>query len=196
MKIICIFAADNLEEKGGLYAMRYQHDSPDEYERLFDFWNDQEQVFQYIQQNQEYVTEGYLKDISTYALQQTITEEAAFLEDYFIQLAENDFKHSSNILQELFKPLDNREYQYYNLQQQKAQVAGRAFKKRILRLYAIRIHSNLFIITGGAIKLTYQMKDHPDTNNELIKINRVRNFLKENNISTADDLIYYYDDTE
>jgi len=63
-------------------------------------------------------------------------------------------------------------------------------------LYAIRIHKNLFIVTGGAIKLTGQMGEHDDTDKELEKLEKVRDFLKANDLKTADDLIYYYENNE
>ena len=69
-------------------------------------------------------------------------------------------------------------------------------KRPLIRLYAIRIHKNLFIVTGGAIKLTYQMGEHEDTDKELEKLEKVRDFLKSNGLTTADELIYYYENNE
>lgn len=42
--------------------------------------------------------------------------------------------------------------------------------------------SGAFIITGGAIKLTYQMLEREHTLQELVKMEKVRNFLLEERI--------------
>lgn len=39
---------------------------------------------------------------------------------------------------------------------------------------------NSFVITGGAIKLTDQMKDRKHTQEEFYKLNMVRDYLQEN----------------
>ena len=120
MKIVPIFVSADVAEKGGLFAIRYGEQYLDEYERLFDLWNDQEWVFNYLLQNRSYVSGGYFKAASHELLQKSIVQEAAFLEDFFISLAENDFNKHKYTLQQLFKPLDNREYVLQELQKQKA----------------------------------------------------------------------------
>jgi hypothetical protein len=47
-----------------------------------------------------------------------------------------------------------------------------------------------FLITGGAIKMTQKMQEHPDTTNELKKLKKVRDFLIENKITFEDS---FYD---
>ena len=46
-----------------------------------------------------------------------------------------------------------------------------------LRLYAIRLESGRYIITGGAIKLTATMQEREHTLEELNNLNRVRDYL-------------------
>ena len=49
-----------------------------------------------------------------------------------------------------------------------------------LRLYAVKLQSNRYLITGGAIKLTATMQEREHTLEELRKLNKVRdNLLKE-----------------
>lgn len=87
-------------------------------------------------------------------------------------------------LKELFKNLNNNEIGYKELSQQKAH-------HHWLRLYAIRIDEERYVITGGAIKLDggaiaanrkYRMQDRPHTNKELIKINKYRDFLRSEGV--------------
>ena len=79
----------------------------------------------------------------------------------------------------MFKSLNNSEIRPELLSPQKA-------PNHWLRLYAIRINEEKFIITGGAIKLDggaiaannhYRMQDRPHTNRELRKISKCRDFL-------------------
>ena len=55
-------------------------------------------------------------------------------------------------------------------------------------MYAIRIAPNAFVITGGAIKLTYEMGDHDDTKQELAKLKKGKAFLAANNLLTEEDI--------
>ena len=60
-----------------------------------------------------------------------------------------------------------------------------------LRVYAIRLEKTVFVITGGAIKLTQTMQERPHTWEELKKMDRCREFLKTNGIFDQDSLIDY-----
>ena len=60
-----------------------------------------------------------------------------------------------------------------------------------LRIYAIRLTDGKYIITGGAIKLTLEMKDREHTQNELIKLDKVRRFLLEEGIVDDEGFIDY-----
>ena len=53
-------------------------------------------------------------------------------------------------------------------------------------MYAIKIDANCFVITGGAIKMSQAMQDHPDSNNELAKIKAAKEYLQENSIFDID----------
>ena len=57
--------------------------------------------------------------------------------------------------------------------------------------WTIRIERDVFVITGGAIKLTPAMKDRPHTQAELDKLNQCRDYLKMNGIFDQDSFIDY-----
>ncbi len=59
-----------------------------------------------------------------------------------------------------------------------------------LRLYAIRIASDLFVITGGAIKLTKLMEEREHTQKELCKLDLVKNFLFDQGLLDKEDFEY------
>lgn len=48
-----------------------------------------------------------------------------------------------------------------------------------LRIYALRLESNTYLVTGGAIKLTRTMEEREHTLNELKRMEQVRNYLIE-----------------
>ena len=58
----------------------------------------------------------------------------------------------------------------------------------IFRLYAIWIDPNVYIITGGGIKLVKEMKDMPELTKELQKIRVVREWLQERGVGSADQI--------
>lgn len=82
-------------------------------------------------------------------------------------------------LDEFFKPLDNLEYQFKVLSRQKG-------RKNYLRIYAIKIDENCFVITGGAIKFTHLMEEREHTIKELKKLDRCKQFLKEHGVFDND----------
>ena len=53
-------------------------------------------------------------------------------------------------------------------------------------MYAIRIDNNCFVITGGAIKMSQKMQDHKDTQEELKKLNKAKDYLADNDVHDID----------
>ncbi|MEA3496047.1 MAG: hypothetical protein U9R42_08430 [Bacteroidota bacterium] len=60
-----------------------------------------------------------------------------------------------------------------------------------MRIYAIRIEENVFIITGGAIKLTKTMNEREHLKNELKKLENVKQFLILEGIIDNDSIVDY-----
>lgn len=57
-----------------------------------------------------------------------------------------------------------------------------------LRIYALKLEQNTYLITGGAIKLTRTMEEREHTLAELRKMELVRNFLIEQGAVDIDGL--------
>ena len=107
------------------------------------------------------------------------------IESMLMELGENDD------LDTLFRPLDNNETTESLLQRDKARLKNRPRHSSWLRIYAIRLSTGAYIISGGAIKLTYQMDEREHTRNELEKIEKVRNYLLNEHIIDNDSFIEY-----
>jgi hypothetical protein len=163
MEIVSIFAPY-------LHSFEFD-DGLDELSRLFDFWTDEEQLNDYFEINNEVLK--YEKVVIEEAITQTI-ENADLLYDL---LSENRAN-----LDGLFQTLSANSSHVVFLPKYKV-------KKRWLRLYAIKIDSNYYVITGGAIKQSQEMRDHQLTREELNKLERCRNFLIDNGIFDSDSLI-------
>lgn len=154
-----------------LYAFKFPDESSDELERVFDEWADPMYLFQFFEENNKDI------DITIAQAIDKIQKEAKFLRDRLIELASEE----PNKLNDLFKNLNNYEYTAKLLQEQKA-------RNRWLRLYAIKIDDNNYVITGGTIKLDNQhlMQDKAHTQKELDKINKCRDYLKDEGVIDDD----------
>jgi len=186
MKLVSIFV-ENFE---GLHSVHYHDERLAEYYRLFELWNDVEYLLEYCQRNQEYIYNDFWKVNRLEEFIDMIQDEAEKLEDFFLSFKENGLYVESGVIQQIFIPLNNHTTSVPSLQESKAKLE---VSKPKLRFYAIRINKNTFIHTGGCIKLTHRMEEHPDSQIELNKIISVKEWLKIEGIKNEDDLSYYYE---
>lgn len=156
--------------KDRLYAVRFEAESKDELDMALDYWRDTEAVRAFFSLYREDLNKFEPGMKVKEAVKQT-AEEAEEIYDRLLEFAGNDK------LDELFKPLDNRELDEsrYEFQKLKSR-SGR--RKGVLRLYAVKFR-DWFVITGTAIKVTDQMNSRPHLKNELNKLEFVRKFLQE-----------------
>lgn len=165
MKIINIFANEKL------YAFHYEGEEDHELDRLLISWTEPEYLHKFLKANAKDIPNNK----SLNQIFNEIQDNADEIEDLLIEIAESNERQ----FEEFFKALDNNEYKVLELSRQKG-------RKNYLRIYALRIDKNCFVITGGAIKFTHLMQDRKHTQQELNKIEMCRNYLKENGIIDAD----------
>ena len=158
MKIVAIFAQN-------LYACQYDNETSNEYTRLMDRWADAIYLRDYAQENNISDVRGFVNETR---------QDAGYIQHLMANITTNNRR-----LESFFKPLNNLETGIRTLSLQK----GRRYK---LRIYAIKLDVNLFLITGGAIKLEFRMKDHPDTQREKGKLEDVKAYLKNNYVFDSD----------
>jgi len=163
MEIITIF-------EGNLYAVKYADEQPDELECIFVEWSDVQILFDFFDEHEQDL--AYFNLTKEIAVKETICEAKQFRKELL------KCKDSPEMAIGLFEKLSyNNAYEL--LLKQKS-------KRKWLRIYAIRIEENCFLITGGAIKLTQTMNERKHTNDELVKLERVRNYLTDNNVFDFD----------
>jgi len=163
MKIVRIFDLN-------LLSFKYDDKSKDEFKLLFSLWNDVEYLECFFETNKKYLKDPFWKGISIEEAIEITLEEAQLFEDILIELSGKDNIYEG--LEKLFTPLLDTDIHEIELKKSKA-------KRKWLRLYALKIEPNAYVVTGGAIKLTKTMQGGEDTRKELRKIDQCRDFLKQ-----------------
>lgn len=158
MKIVPIFA-------NRLYAFHYDGETDNEFERLMDLWTNVTYLRDFARQNRLEDIDGFIDRISDHAEQ---------IQDYIENIHQNNEPYGC-----YFEPLQLSE-QRKTLSLRKGKIPRNG-----LRLYAIKIEDS-YVITGGAIKMSQKMDDHPDTQTELKKLDAARKYLQQNDILDAD----------
>ena len=177
---------ERIIDDGRLWAVMYDGDGVNIMEKVFSQWNDYEWLrsFFYVHFD-DLASYFHITDIDR-AVFDTV-DDANDLECLIL-----DFEPSAD-LDELFRPLENTRLSEMLLGREK--VKGRcATHASWLRLYAIRLDSGRYVITGGAIKLTATMKEREHTLKELIRMNKVRDYLISLGIYDYNGLEDYYDE--
>jgi len=169
MKIVRIFA-------DRLFAFHYENEANNELRRLLLLWNDPSYLYGFVNQH----IADAPKSQSVSELINLLIDNANEIDSLLIKITSD----SKRKLEEFFKPLNNQEYHITELSKQKG-------RNNYLRLYAIRIDENCFVITGGAIKFHYLNKDRPHTDIEMAKINKCRDYLKSNSIIDSDSFFEF-----
>lgn len=183
MKIVAIFET----VKGSLLSVQYDTYDSNEFKRILRDWRNTEYLEKYFEEHKADLQNGYLGDITIEEAIETTIEEAVELGKILIEIANKGQADETNTLQTLFKPLDDNEYKIPPHQRSKI----KGFNKNSwLRIYAIRIAPNLFVISGGAIKLTPNMNERDHLIKELQKLEITRKFLEDNGLFDESDYEY------
>ena len=94
-------------------------------------------------------------------------------------------------LDKLFRPLDNSRTSEMIFGKEKARLHNTPKHASWLRIYAIKLEPGIYVITGGAIKLTRTMQEREHTLVELARMEKVRRFMLDNNIMDKDSFDDY-----
>lgn len=178
---------DDITENGKLWAVRFNAEPENELSKLFAKWNDADWLRSFFIENIDDLSSYFKITDITQAVKDTI-EDSDQLECVLLDLSpEAD-------LSMLFRPLSNSEASDAMLQKEKARLKRRLRHSSWLRLYAIKLIPGTYVITGGAIKLTATMQEREHTRNELTKLERVRRYLLEENITDDTGFMEFLND--
>lgn len=172
---------EDILHNGKLWAVVYDGDSCNILSATLSNWLDPAFLQDFFEKNK--------MDLSSYfhitnideAIYDTITDAVS------LSCVILDLDPDAN-LDELFRPLENSRIREMLLSREKAKGKRVSKHDSWLRIYAIKLESNVYLVTGGAIKLTHLMPQRQHTLNELIKMEQVRNYLLENGVVDAEGI--------
>lgn len=154
-----------------IWSVLYDGEDVDVLTKLFRDWNDLDFLEEFFKNNREDLASYFkITDIDL-AIYDTL-EDAHELRCLIL-----DISPDADI-DKLFRHLENSRMAEMLLGREKAKGRRRAHDSW-LRIYALKLESNTYLVTGGAIKLTRTMEEREHTLNELKKMEQVRNFLIE-----------------
>lgn len=181
MKFISIF-----EDSECLLSVKGDNEKQDEFSKLFDQWTDTEYLYDFFSTHQQDLSRPFWEGIS---IEQAIIEtrnEAIKFRKHLKKIAKKPLSERIPLFVRLFQPLSKSQSMEAFLDKKKAY--GRR-NKTWLRLYAIKAGQDLYIITGGAIKLTDHMSERTHTQKELRKLESCKQFLLNEGVVDEDGVI-------
>jgi len=156
MKFVTIFAPK-------LHAAKFEEDY-DEFTKFIHFLTDASKLEKYFNENPHAL---YHYKIS---IEDAIVQTIDIALDIYANL-----EACKDDLNAIFEPLKRFENEMV-LHQMK-------LKASWIRIYALKVESEFYIITGGAIKQSLKMDGHPDTKKALRKLESVKTFLLQQGIT-------------
>lgn len=165
-----------------LWAAIDPKDGEDELTKLFIQWNDAEYLVDFFTDNRDDLERYFHITRIQDAVDDTF-EDSDALEELLM-----DFPYTEE-LDQLFHALSLEDISMTQLTRRKARNWDRTKHASWLRIYAIRLQKNVYVITGGCIKLTAKMQDRPHTMKELQKLDACKHFLKSKGVFDQDSFI-------
>ena len=184
LKIHPIMTFDEITESR-LWAVHFDNEEMNALDTVFTQWNDTGYLLDFFRKNFDDLVSYFKITKLEDAIYDTM-EDSDALECLIL-----DIEPEAN-LDELFRPLENSRTSEMMLSKEKARLKNRPKHASWLRIYAIRIEPNVYIVTGGAIKLTATMQEREHTQKELDKLNACRDFLKQNGVFDQDSFIDFF----
>lgn len=175
---------DLITDNGNLWAVRYDNCLDNVLDTILEQWNDVVWLRSFFRQN--------INDLASY-FKITDVNQAIYdtIEDSDrLQCLIMDISPDVN-LDEIFRPLENSRTSEMLLGKEKARLHDTPRHASWLRIYAIKLDPGIYIITGGAIKLTRTMQEREHTLVELARMENVRRYLLENDITDMDSFMDY-----
>lgn len=169
-----------------LYSIRHDGQPLNELDRLFEEWNDLETVISFLEDNSDLLGKGTWQHLPTPELAaRQVLDEAEEMEDTIERHAGNAEKGRKPDLDSLFHDFGGK----YSLVKEYAPAKSYGgASPSLLRIYAIRLAANTYIVTGGGIKLCRTIQDSPGMGSIISGIDNARLWLKNNGIIDKDDI--------
>lgn len=172
-----------------LYAIKYDEEIHDEYNRIFEDLGDFDKVNIFFEKYKWEIDNYYVRKLGipvteteVYAVR--VIEEAAELEERFEQLIDNSIEGERPDIFDHFKPLEG-----FETEQFPAMKSYGGSSPSLIRVYAIEIDRRCYIIFYSGIKIKRTIGKSPILRDNVIKrARRVIRFLHKNGVVTSDDV--------
>lgn len=179
--------------KDHLYSVQYDGCSESEFTRLFNLWKNPENVDLFIDTYKDLMISPFwvAQGISASYARRLITQEAVATESHFLDLYLNTINGDVPDFNQEFVFLDKQVFEFRLRSKHKMYGTHGKDCPSFLRIYAIKVENNCFLITGGAIKLTHRMDEAEYLQEEVRKLNTVHDWLEQEYILDVEDLNNY-----
>ena len=185
MKFVRIFDCN-------LVAVKY-HDTDtatqtytSEWDKIFKQWKDLTYINNFFNDpnNKKHLASAFYrkKGLTVAKARMQVYQDAIFVRKKIVEICNTIKAGGDANLDEFFKPLTNTEIGERTLQKTKG-------RKRLIAIYAIRVSSEHYVLTGGAIKLVHLMKDQNETYHQLTRLQTTAGYLKAQGV--IDDESFY-----
>ena len=166
------------------FVRSLQREDADELTRVFRNWSNFDFLLDFFLDNFKDLDHFFSIRSIRKAIQDTV-EDADYLEKMILQFP------GTEDLDTLFHPLSLSDNRAAELTREKARNWDRERHASWLRIYAVRLEEGIYVVTGGAIKLTPTMQERPHTKAELDKMDKCQEYLKSNGVFDQDSFIDY-----
>lgn len=165
-----------------LWAVKAKDREADELTLLFRNWTNGDYLLDFFMENFDDLKSYFHIERIDEAVNDTF-EDAEALQEMVLDIPYTEH------LDDIFRPLGVMDGRSCELSREKARNWDRVRHDSWLRIYAIRLAPNVYVVTGGAIKLTRTMQERKHAAMELQKLNHCREYLKANGVFDQDSFV-------
>lgn len=146
-----------------------------EWSLCFERWNDADYLWDFFTTHKKDLDRDFWNGISIEDAIEKTRLDAKRLERKLLELAKEGKQSDGKTLSNYFKPLKKGSFDP-NYEKDKAYGV---IKPSWLRIYAIRVDINFFVVSGSGIKLTETMNNRKHLRDELKKLDLTKNYLQD-----------------
>jgi hypothetical protein len=183
MKIECIFEIVH----GALASIKYTDEPLNAFDHCFSLWSDVEYLENFFETNKADLSRDIWQLDVFDAVVRILEEANEFKQDMLYYAEQGKSKGEKHLDGYIFRSLHKDILSNTRIQ---SKAYGTENGHSMLRIYAIRLGENAYIVTGGTIKLTKKMQEREHTSRELDKLNLAASYLK--NLGIEDDSDFGY----
>ncbi len=171
------------DDNESILSVVFDGEEHNEFYMFFKATKNVQYLYQFFEDHQHELEQWNGRGGKKYSVEEavslTLTEASSF-RDLLLDAAVGDDIE----LEDIFIPLYKNEYGIHFIKSKARGEDGKSW----LRLYGIRLDYNVYVITGGTIKLSQTMQEHEYLMYEMVKLDVTIAFLKGHGIEDASDL--------